>query len=79
MKSSPSIWHLLHNVKSTVKISSNFVAFLENINFMWKNVTFQLCSQAYSKQSEYLKDPNGDQTHKSLRSKVYKGSRYNKE
>ena len=27
------IWHLLHNVKSTVKISSNFVAFLENINF----------------------------------------------
>ena len=33
MKSSPSIWHLLHNVKSTVKISSNFVAFLENINF----------------------------------------------
>ena len=32
-KSSPSIWHLLHNVKSTVKILSNFVAFLENINF----------------------------------------------
>ena len=29
MKSSPSIWHLLHNVKSTVKISSIFVAFLE--------------------------------------------------
>ena len=33
MKSSPSTWHLLHNVKSTVKISSHFVAFLENINF----------------------------------------------
>ena len=32
-KSSSSIWHLLHNVKLTVKISSNFVAFLENINF----------------------------------------------
>ena len=32
-KSSPSIWHLLNNVKSTVKISSNFVAFLENISF----------------------------------------------
>ena len=27
------IWHLLHNVKSTVKISSIFVAFLENMNF----------------------------------------------
>ena len=33
MKSSPPIWHLLHNVKSTVKISSLFVAFLENMNF----------------------------------------------
>ena len=32
-KSSPSIWHLLHNVKSLVKIFSIFVAFLENINF----------------------------------------------
>ena len=32
-KSSPSISHLLHNVNSTVKISSIFVAFLENINF----------------------------------------------
>ena len=32
-KSSPSIWHLLHNVKSTVKISSICVAFLENMNF----------------------------------------------
>ena len=33
MKSSTQTWHLLHNVKSTVKISSIFVAFLENINF----------------------------------------------
>ena len=32
-KSSLSIWHLLHNVKSTVKISSIFVAFLEDMNF----------------------------------------------
>ena len=29
----PSIWHLLHNVKSTVKISSIFVAFSEYMNF----------------------------------------------
>ena len=36
MKSPPSIWHLLHNVKSTVKILSIFVAFLENINFRIK-------------------------------------------
>ena len=28
-----SIWHFLHNVKSTVKISSICVAFLENMNF----------------------------------------------
>ena len=33
MKSSPSIWHLLHSVKSKVKISSIFVVFLENLNF----------------------------------------------
>ena len=32
-KSSPSIWHLLDNVKLTVKILSIFVAFLENKNF----------------------------------------------
>ena len=32
-KSSTSIWHLLHNVKSTVKTSLIFVAFSENINF----------------------------------------------
>ena len=33
IKSSPSNRHLLHNVKSTVKISSIFVAFLDNMNF----------------------------------------------
>ena len=33
MKSSLSIWRLLDSVKSTMKISSNFVAFLENMNF----------------------------------------------
>ena len=35
MKSSPSIWHYVVDVKSTVKISLIFVAFLENINFKW--------------------------------------------
>ena len=33
MKSSSSIWRYLVSVKSTVKISSIFVAFLENTNF----------------------------------------------
>ena len=33
-KSSPSIWHYIVSVKSTVKILSIFVAFLENTNFM---------------------------------------------
>ena len=33
MKSSPSIWQYVVSVKSTVKISSFFVAFLENTNF----------------------------------------------
>ena len=28
------IWHLLHYVKSMVKISSIFVAFLENMNII---------------------------------------------
>ena len=32
MKSSPSIWNLLHNAKLMVKILSIFVAFLENMN-----------------------------------------------
>ena len=33
MKSSPSIWQYLVSVKLSVKISSIFVAFLENTNF----------------------------------------------
>ena len=33
-KSSPLIWQLLHTVKSMVKISSIFVAFLENTKFI---------------------------------------------
>ena len=33
MKSSPLIWRYVVNVKSTVKSSSIFVAFLENMNF----------------------------------------------
>ena len=35
MKSSLSIWRYLVSVKSMVKISSIFVAFLENMNFNW--------------------------------------------
>ena len=31
------IWRLLHSIKATVKISSIFVAFLENMNFTYKN------------------------------------------
>jgi hypothetical protein len=48
MKSSPLIWHVLHNVNSMVKILSNFVAFLENINFKpqvgkpWKDTTSEI-------------------------------------
>ena len=38
MKSSPSIWHYVVSVKSTVKISSILVAFLENTNF-----TIEVC------------------------------------
>ena len=36
MKSSPLIWHLLHNVKSLVKILPIFVAFLAYMNFNYK-------------------------------------------
>ena len=38
MKSSLSIWHYVVNVESMVKISSIFVAFLENMNFMINTV-----------------------------------------
>ena len=34
MQSSLSIWHYVVSVKSMVKISSFFVAFLENTNFI---------------------------------------------
>ena len=34
MKSSPPIWHYVVSVKSSVKILSNFVAFLENTDFI---------------------------------------------
>ena len=33
LKSSPSIWQYVVTVKSTVKISSIFAAFLRNMNF----------------------------------------------
>ena len=45
MKSSPWIWRSVVNVKSTVKISSIFVAFLENMNF--KNEWPQTDSHLY--------------------------------
>ena len=38
MKSSSSVWHYVVNVKSMVKISSIFVAFLENMNFPIQNL-----------------------------------------
>ena len=37
MKSSPSIWRYVVNVKSTVKILSILVASLENMNFNTKS------------------------------------------
>ena len=36
MKSSPAIWHYVLSVKSTSKISSIFVTFLENTNFTFE-------------------------------------------
>ena len=47
MKSSPSIWNYAVSIKSTVKISSIFVAFLENTNFKtfsFDNFQFRLFS-----------------------------------
>ena len=43
MTSSPSIWHYVVNVKSTVKISSIFVAFLEKMNFKRPNDSMSGC------------------------------------
>ena len=37
-KSSLSIWHILHNVKRTVKILSIFMAFFENMKFNYNRV-----------------------------------------
>ena len=37
-KSLPSIWHLLHNVNSTITASLIVVAFLENVNFKRENL-----------------------------------------
>ena len=43
-KSSPSIWQYVVSVKSTVKISSIFVAFLENTNFKhWSGFWTTIC------------------------------------
>ena len=41
MKSSLSIWRLLHTFKLTVKILSIFVAFLKNLDFM---ISFLFCN-----------------------------------
>ena len=40
MKSSLSIWQYVVSVESTVKISSIFVAFLENMNFTKSSLFF---------------------------------------
>ena len=52
-KSSPLIWHLLHNVKLMVKISINFVAFLGNINFKNLDNILQFWPQC---SVEYVRD-----------------------
>ena len=41
MKSSPSIWHYVVSGKSTVKILSIFVAFLENTIFKTNPVNYK--------------------------------------
>ena len=48
-KSSPSIWHLLHSVKSTVKISSIFVASIENMNFKKQRIKSEPSDNIYKK------------------------------
>ena len=40
-KSSQAIWHYVGSVKSTVKISSILVAFLENTNFTYPNISWK--------------------------------------
>ena len=46
MKSSLSIWQYVVSVKSTVKIWSIFVAFLENTNFKKDTFKFSYPTQA---------------------------------
>jgi hypothetical protein len=45
-KSSPSIWRYVVSVKSTVKISSIFVSFLQNMNFTNTYMDFLLFAQS---------------------------------
>ena len=52
-KSSLSIWHYVVSVKSAVKISSTFVAFLENTNF--KNPTVPIFSSGPEMQLKCIK------------------------
>ena len=59
MKSSTSIWHLLHNVKSTVKISSIFVVFSENMNFKVELKIKMSSNESNSDQILITYKPNG--------------------
>ena len=53
MKSSPSIWHYVVSVKSTVKILSNYVAFLENTNFTF--LWIRICASNDKLKFQHLK------------------------
>ena len=53
MKSSPSIRHYVVSVKFTVKISSIFVAFLENTSFTQLNPLIQMGNNL--RRPQYLK------------------------
>ena len=55
VETSPSIWHLLYNVKSRVKISSISMAFLENMNFIVKNRAHLIVTFKFEhKSTQYL-------------------------
>ena len=58
MKSSQSIWNLLHNVKLMVKISSIFVAFLENMNLPKDYLLLELSTKAKEKISVFMSRMN---------------------
>ena len=47
----------IHNVKSMVKISSIFVAFLENMNFRQKNMTLQIWKESEIFEEMYKRKP----------------------